>query len=94
LYRATAQRAIDEWSAGAAARLRPLSLPALVVWGARDAFLPVAQARRQREVFAGAGVVELPDSGHWPMLDAPEAVEAAVLPFLRRVVGQARAGRT
>ncbi|MGH3648385.1 MAG: alpha/beta fold hydrolase, partial [Micromonosporaceae bacterium] len=87
LYRATRQRAVDEWSTRTAAALRGLDVPALVVWGARDAYLPVAQARRQREVFPQAEVVELADSGHWPMLDNPDGVAHAVLPFLRRVVG-------
>ncbi|MGH3713691.1 MAG: alpha/beta fold hydrolase [Micromonosporaceae bacterium] len=87
LYRASKQRMVDQWSAQAAARLRGLDVPVLVLWGARDAYLPVAQAYRQREVFPQAEVVELADSGHWPFLDNPDAVAGAVLPFLRRVVG-------
>jgi pimeloyl-ACP methyl ester carboxylesterase len=58
-------------------------LPARVVWGARDPYLPVELAYRQRETFPGADVVVLDDSGHWPHGDNPEAVAAAVLPFLR-----------
>ncbi|MCP3712862.1 hypothetical protein M3I54_39220 [Paraburkholderia sp. CNPSo 3274] len=44
---------------GIANALRPLDLPAQVVWGARDPYIPVAQAARQREVFPRANVVVL-----------------------------------
>ena len=77
LYRAT------DTAASAHQRLRSLDRPALVVWGARDPYLPVRYARRQREAFPQAEVVVLDDSGHWPMIDHPVAVEQAVLPFLR-----------
>jgi pimeloyl-ACP methyl ester carboxylesterase len=63
--------------------LREHPRPALVVWGAKDPYLKVRLAERQREVFRDAHVTILPDSGHWPLADAPDAVAAAVLPFLR-----------
>ena len=44
--------------------------------------MKVRLAERQREVFRDARVTILPDSGHWPLADAPDAVAAAVLPFL------------
>jgi pimeloyl-ACP methyl ester carboxylesterase len=64
--------------------LRPLDLPALVVWGAHDPYIGVEFAERQRQIFPRAEVKILPDSGHWPFADDPEAVAQAVLPFLRR----------
>lgn len=69
-----------------AERLRPLNRPALVVWGARDPYLPVAMAERQREAFPEAEVVVLEDSGHWPFADNPDAVAKPVEAFLRRTV--------
>ncbi|MGH3941821.1 MAG: alpha/beta fold hydrolase [Pseudonocardiaceae bacterium] len=63
-------------------RLLPLERPALVVWGARDPYLPVRYAASQRETFPNAEVVILDDSGHWPMIDHPVAVEEPVLHFL------------
>jgi pimeloyl-ACP methyl ester carboxylesterase len=62
--------------------LRPLHRPALVLWGAHDAYLPVAFAERQREAFPGAEVVVLPDSGHWPYVDDPDRVAGHVTAFL------------
>ncbi|MBI4697307.1 MAG: alpha/beta hydrolase [Gammaproteobacteria bacterium] len=85
LYRATGD--VDALANAAQAALRPHDLPALVVWGARDPYLPVRHAGLQRETFPRAEVVLLEDSGHWPFADHPEAVAAAVLPFLRRVAG-------
>jgi pimeloyl-ACP methyl ester carboxylesterase len=66
--------------------LREHPRPALVVWGAKDPYLKVRLAERQREVFPDARVTILPDSGHWPLADAPAAVAAAVVPFLHEQV--------
>ena len=46
----------DELGRRQAAILRPADLPALVVWGARDSFVPVGVAYRQTEAFPGARV--------------------------------------
>ena len=89
LYRATSNP--GQSAERLAAALRPLDRPALVVWGAQDPFIPVAQAERQRQTFPRAEVVILPGSGHWPYADDPEGVAAVVVPFLRAVVGS-RAG--
>ncbi len=69
-------------------RFRAFDPPTLVLWGAHDAYLPVAQAVRQREVFPGARVVVLPDSGHWPQGDDPDAVESHLVPFLRKAAAR------
>jgi pimeloyl-ACP methyl ester carboxylesterase len=70
-------------SDGWIAKLSPLKLPALVVWGARDPYVPIRFAEMQRSFFAVQRVVRLEDSGHWPMIDNPTAVQDAVVPFLR-----------
>jgi pimeloyl-ACP methyl ester carboxylesterase len=56
-----------------------LDLPALIVWGAHDPYIPVAFAERQRLVFPHAEVRILPGS---PFADDPHSVAQAVLPFL------------
>jgi pimeloyl-ACP methyl ester carboxylesterase len=63
--------------------LREHPRPTLVVWGAKDPYLKVRLAERQREVFRDARVTLLPGSGHWPLADDPAAVVAAVVPFLK-----------
>jgi pimeloyl-ACP methyl ester carboxylesterase len=92
LYRAESDPAGT--SAAWLPRVRPLDLPALVVWGAKDQFLKVDLAHRQLEGFPRARIELLPNSGHWPFADDPEAVAALVIPFLAEQVGSraARAG--
>jgi pimeloyl-ACP methyl ester carboxylesterase len=80
LYRATEP---GRNAARLQAALRPLDRPTLVVWGARDPYIDVAYAERQRETFPSATVHVLPDSGHWPFADDPERVAALVVPFLK-----------
>ncbi len=73
----------DELGRRQAAVLRTAALPALVVWGARDNFVPVAVAYRQSAAFPDARVEVLARSGHWPQLDDAARVDALVTGFLR-----------
>jgi pimeloyl-ACP methyl ester carboxylesterase len=85
LYRAT-----DDPGAAAtefAAYMREKDIPALVIWGEHDAYLPWQFAARQREAFPSADVHVLPASGHWPYADAPETVERLLVAFVGRVAG-------
>jgi pimeloyl-ACP methyl ester carboxylesterase len=83
LYR---NRTNDELLEAAAAHFATLDRPALVVWGAGDPFVPVRRAEQQRKAFPRAEVVLLDGSSHWPFLDDPDGVAAAVVPFLRAQV--------
>jgi pimeloyl-ACP methyl ester carboxylesterase len=80
LYRATDDP--GGAAAGIAAALAPRDIPALVIWGAGDSYLPASIAPRQRDVFPSAQIHVLPDSGHWPYADAPAEVEALLTGFL------------
>lgn len=82
LYRATD----DPGSAAAefTALVAPRDIPALVIWGEHDAYLPASFAERQRDAFPSADVHVLPASGHWPYADAPETVERLLVEFLAR----------
>ncbi len=73
-----------------AAVLRGADLPALVVWGARDNFVPVSVAYSQAQAFPRARVEVLSRAGHWPQLDSPRAVDALVTGFLRDLVRSPR----
>jgi len=81
LYRATSDA--PERTHMLASLLRPINPPTLVVWGAADPYLPVRYAEQQRETFPKAQVVLLPDSGHFPFADNPQAVIDVVKPFLQ-----------
>jgi pimeloyl-ACP methyl ester carboxylesterase len=85
LYRATPDP--GGLSTQLAERLKPARLPALVIWGDGDKYLPVRYAALQKEYF-DAQIHVLPGAGHWPMIDEPERVRDWVLPFLRAQVGR------
>jgi pimeloyl-ACP methyl ester carboxylesterase len=87
LYRSTPADGFESMAAG----LRELDRPTLVVWGRHDPYIKVEYAEQQKETFPRAEVVVLEESGHWPMWDAPEEVEAAVVPFLADRLGGAGA---
>jgi pimeloyl-ACP methyl ester carboxylesterase len=57
-------------------------IPALVIWGEHDAYLPSSYAERQRQAFPAADVHVLPASGHWPFADAADTVERIFAEFL------------
>jgi pimeloyl-ACP methyl ester carboxylesterase len=65
--------------------LAPRDLPALVIWGEHDAYLPSSYADGQKRAFPSAEVHVLPASGHWPFADAPETVERLLVEFLARM---------
>ncbi len=75
------QRFARRWH-GALSRL---SLPTLVVWGARDpvAVLPIAE--RLAKTVPGATLRVLGDLGHYPQLEGPDEFAAEVDGFVRAV---------
>ncbi len=85
LYRATADPGETASVIGAA--IAALHKPALVVWGAKDPFIGVEYAERQRDFFDVKALRILPDSGHWPFQDNPQAVAEPLVEFLRAQVG-------
>ena len=83
LYRATDDP--GEGGAEFAALMAPRDIPALVIWGEQDAYLPAEYAARQRDAFPSAEVHVLAASGHWPYADDPQTVEKLLVEFLSRV---------
>jgi len=64
--------------AAAGEHLGELDVPALVVWGMRDPYIPSSFAAAYASALPRAELVELPDAGHWPWLDRPDVVELVV----------------
>jgi pimeloyl-ACP methyl ester carboxylesterase len=67
--------------AAAGERLRRLDVPALVVWGMKDPYIPPRFAHEYVDTLPQAQLVELEDAGHYPWLDRPEVL-ARVADFL------------
>ncbi|WP_440106260.1 alpha/beta fold hydrolase [Acidovorax sp. BL-A-41-H1] len=72
----------------AAPALQRLAAPVLVLGGGSDRCTPPAALEALAQVLPDAEHVSLPQVGHWPQLEAPEAFDAALLDFLsaRRVL--------
>lgn len=88
LYRATSDP--GGMAEELAETFRSLDVPALVMWGAADPYVPVRYAEQQRQFFPSARVVILERSGHWPFADDPESVSGAVVSFLQAQVESCR----
>jgi pimeloyl-ACP methyl ester carboxylesterase len=67
--------------AAAGERLGALTAPALVVWGGRDRYLPARFGPAYAARLPNSELIELPEAGHWPWIDAPEVV-GKVIRFL------------
>jgi pimeloyl-ACP methyl ester carboxylesterase len=55
-----------------------ITAPALVVWGAKDPYIPPGFAGAYAQVLADAELCELADAGHWPWLDRPDVIDRVV----------------
>jgi len=63
-------------------RLPNISVPTLIVWGESDQILPVAHARAAAGRIRHSRLVIVPDCGHMPHIERPEAFLDAVISFL------------
>ena len=81
-----AQRAMlvrRDWSAA----LASIAVPTLVVAGAEDAIIPVAEQRAMADAIPGAQWVEIPGAGHVAPFERPAAFNHAVTEFLLSMDG-------
>ncbi|THF68676.1 alpha/beta fold hydrolase [Deinococcus sp. Arct2-2] len=65
-----------------------LNVRTLVIWGARDALVPVRLGRALAAAIPGARYEEIAGAGHVVMVDAPEWFNSLVLDFLREGTAQ------
>lgn len=61
-----------------------LQMPTLIVWGARDTWIPPENGAQLESAIPGAESVELDGAGHLPMHEAPGPFQAALIDFLAR----------
>lgn len=79
LQRARTQRPLDPMP------LRHLSVPTLILWGAQDRWVPVADAFRFQNDIKGAELEIFEKLGHYPMEEDPNTTAAAVAAFLKPI---------
>jgi pimeloyl-ACP methyl ester carboxylesterase len=84
-YRDYGNSGQSRWEAQTAV-FSKLDIPALVIWGQQDPYIPFTQAENQKNAFPRAEVHVLPRTGHWPFIDEPDTTRSLVTSFLRRVI--------
>lgn len=62
--------------------LRRITAPTLLIWGERDALVPVSVAEMMRREIPESRLVVLAGAGHVPMFERPQDFNRAVLAFL------------
>ena len=65
--------------------LHRIKAPTLLVWGADDKLLPPAYASAWQKLISTSQLVVLPDCGHLPHIEQPQAFVAAAASFLDRM---------
>lgn len=65
------------------APLKRLDVPTLILWGGKDAWVPVADAFRFQSDIKGARLEIFAELGHNPMEEDPKATATAVASFLK-----------
>jgi pimeloyl-ACP methyl ester carboxylesterase len=58
------------------------AMPTLIVWGERDHTIPIEHGRDAHAVIAGSQFTTLPRAAHFPHLEDPEGLAAALRDFL------------
>jgi pimeloyl-ACP methyl ester carboxylesterase len=61
--------------AAAGGHLGSLTMPALVVWGGKDPYIPERFGRDYAGALGAAELAEYPDAGHWGWLDRPDMID-------------------
>ena len=87
-YRALGRRVLRRGLWGGLARRdahdpRPIEHPTLLLWGDRDPALGPRLTAGLEPWVPRLRVRHFPDAGHWPQLDAPEAVNAEIVGWLQ-----------
>jgi len=80
LYRNTTPSEHPEWEDG----LRRLRVPALIIWGRQDPYIPLEAAERFQRDLAGSSLVILDDAGHLVPEEKPEEVAQLIEAFYAR----------
>ena len=67
--------------------LAELGVPALVLWGGKDEFAPIASAKRFEREIPGSELVVLDEAGHFLVDEDPDRVGSEIARFLGGVEG-------
>ncbi len=71
LYRSSPPEVLERAGRG----LGELHMPALVVWGTKDPYIPAHFGRDYAAALGAAELAEFPEAGHWGWLDEPDMID-------------------
>jgi pimeloyl-ACP methyl ester carboxylesterase len=71
-------------------RLKTINLPTLVIWGRKDGIVPLRLGRRLVRDLPNARLMVIDYCDHWPHLECPTEVIAALKEFARRTSDDVR----
>ena len=76
---------LPNYSNSVSSDLKTMGKPALIIWGEKDAQIPLKYAQRLHREIAESRLVIVPDAGHMILFDAPEQVASALSDFVGRL---------
>lgn len=59
-------------------RLSEINVPAVIIAGSQDSLIPIEKSREMERLLPRGWLVEIPNAGHMPMMEAPEMVAEAL----------------
>jgi len=78
----SALKHVEEWETHYAPRLGSVTAPTLLIWGRDDRFLPLSAGETLHRTIPRSRLVVLPNTGHMPMWERPDAVNRLITEFL------------
>ncbi|MGH7256112.1 MAG: alpha/beta fold hydrolase, partial [Nitrospirales bacterium] len=79
----TMARQLPEWETGYARRLGEIRHAPLILWGTDDQVFPLQVGRELHAAIPRSEFVEIPDAGHIPQWERPDAVNAILADYLQ-----------
>lgn len=76
---------LPNYSNSVSSDLRTMGKPTLIIWGERDAQIPLKYAQRLHREIPESRLVIIPDAGHMILFDAPTEVANALEDFIGRL---------
>jgi len=76
-------RNLSLWEKGFAARVGEIRRPTLIIWGAEDEVFPPEVGHELQRLIPGAAFSLIPQAGHMPQWEQPEAVNPLLISFLK-----------
>jgi pimeloyl-ACP methyl ester carboxylesterase len=79
-------KAVSRWNVESV--LPSLDIPILLVWGGKDRIMPLKIGRQYLHILSQAEMLIVPDAGHSPHLERPNAFAGALHQFIDRCVSE------